>query len=366
MTKLSESGDVKPRRRCAFTVLEMLVIFFAVSILIWTLLPALLQSRIRARAIACNNNLKYIVLAVHNYAQANHAKFPFGTVCSSSPKSPGNQYDVWSEAGRTKPGNNGTSFLLAILPFLDQHVIFNAWATGKARSGTLADCWSPAANAGTKDAPGPAVQNIKQFYCPARRSGLRPQDHAIMLSPVWIGGGTDYGGCAGRHAAFSLKTDYNLCDATMHYKPDFRPSPIENEAADTANKRWGIFGRVNVNTTFGEVRDGLSNTILAGELQRIADLKPGSKDGWSVGGPATLFTTGALVGLKEKELTFVESPDSGKPMNNGFFGSPGSEHNNGANFGLADGSVRFFNTSFDPNIFALLGSMADEIAIADF
>ena len=30
-----------------------------------------------------------------------------------------------------------------------------------------------------------------------------------------------------------------------------------------------------------------------------------------------------------------------------------------ANFGLADGSVRFVSTSIDANVFALLGSMAD-------
>ena len=50
-------------------------------------------------------------------------------------------------------------------------------------------------------------------------------------------------------------------------------------------------------------------------------------------------------------------------MNNGFFGSPGSDHANGANFGMADGSVRSSPTSMDPNVFALLGSMADGQAV---
>lgn len=46
-------------------------------------------------------------------------------------------------------------------------------------------------------------------------------------------------------------------------------------------------------------------------------------------------------------------------MNNHFFGSPGSEHSNGGNFGIGDGSVRWLSTSIDPNVFALLGGMAD-------
>ncbi len=112
-------------------------------------------------------------------------------------------------------------------------------------------------------------------------------------------------------------------------------------------------------TTFGEIRDGLSNTIMTGELQRITDLTPASKDGWAIGGPATLFTTGAMFARSGTTLLNVAPPAAGSLMNNGFFGSPGSDHPGGVNFGLADGSVEFLSTSIDPNVFALLGSMAD-------
>ena len=100
---------------------------------------------------------------------------------------------------------------------------------------------------------------------------------------------------------------------------------------------------------------------MTGELQRITDVTPGSKDGWVIGGPATLFTTGAMFRLNGKtsrppcpkrrhtdeqwlfRLTRQRPPRRGK---------------------LRDGrrSVKFFTTSMDPNIFALLGSMADRIA----
>jgi hypothetical protein len=66
----------------------------------------------------CTNNLKQIGLALYNYTQANKA-FPPGTVCTSSPIQPSNQYDVLAEATQTGSGPQGTGFLLRILPFIE-------------------------------------------------------------------------------------------------------------------------------------------------------------------------------------------------------------------------------------------------------
>jgi prepilin-type processing-associated H-X9-DG protein len=72
-----------------------------------------------------------------------------------------------------------------------------------------------------------------------------------------------------------------------------------------------------------------------------------------------LFTTGALVAFDEKDTRNVIPPDSGAPLNNKFWGSPGSDHSGVVNFGMADGSVRAITVTIDPSVFALLGSMAD-------
>ena len=153
----------------------------------------------------------------------------------------------------------------------------------------------------------------------------------------------------------------------MYYQPAFFPllkfsiGTVKDQGNDTPRKRWGILGRVNICTKFDEVSDGLSNTIMTRELQHITSISPGSKDGWAIGGPATLFTTGAMVKFDGAKCINVASPADGLLSNNRFWGSPGSEMS-WRELGMADGRVVFLSTSMDPNIFALLGSMADGVA----
>ena len=72
----------------------------------------------------------------------------------------------------------------------------------------------------------------------------------------------------------------------------------------------------------------------------------------------TLFSTGCM--YDNNAGAFVAT--GGKMMNNSLFMSPGSNHSGGANFGMGDGSVRYIADTADPRIFALLGSMADDVA----
>ena len=93
-------------RRRAFTLVELLVVIAIIGVLIALLLPAVQQAREAARRIECNNKMKQLGLALHNYHDT-YQKFPAGAHMGDG------KTTSCTASGR------GIPWTVAILPFLE-------------------------------------------------------------------------------------------------------------------------------------------------------------------------------------------------------------------------------------------------------
>jgi len=318
------------RRRAAFSLVELLVVIAIISVLIGLMLPAVQGARESARRTSCSSNVKQLALALLQYESSN-TRLPAGAKVAKIFEEEG-AYNPWGEARLQDSAYNpmhhsgGTSWVLEILPHLDATNVHAAWNGQTNVRGNHAT----------------AQSEIAGLYCPSRRSAIRTGqgDRDVLLDPSWQGGGTDYGGCAGRRTTFASGGDHHFL--------------ARNGVADV-QLFDGPF-RANAGAPLTAIRDGLSNQILVGELQRLTVTTAVNgvrgQDGWAVGGAATLFSTAVD--------SSVGNPGG---MSNGYFESPGSEHSGGANFAMADGSVYFFSADIDAatptSVFPLLGSIRD-------
>lgn len=311
-------------KKRGFTLVELLVVIAIIGILIGMLLPAVQQVREAARRTACANNLRQIVLAMHNFESSNQ-HFPPGAL-SAIDDDAGNDDDGWGWAAQT-------------LPFLEQGNLANSLVPG------IGD--NPGVFRETFDTTGAIIvggnQTIPAFRCPSSSlPDLAPPSVSIPgIGEVQLDG---------EHIGY----------ATSDYKGNSGPA---NDGI-LMKRRDGRGDRGIIECTFGSIPDGSSNTVLACESSY-----PG-RDGsdWPI-----------WAGIPQAdEPIFCKPGEIGRSIN-AWQGQGPTEfwtaidddcawsfHSGGAQFGFADGSVHFINENINSDTYFNLGSRLDGRVVGEY
>jgi prepilin-type N-terminal cleavage/methylation domain-containing protein/prepilin-type processing-associated H-X9-DG protein len=307
---------IPAKRSAGFTLIELLVVIAIIAILIGLLLPAVQKVRESASRTRCQNHLKQLGLAIHNFH--NNFKVTPPGIGYTPP-------DTYSFGG-TVPSPNQVRFAswhTHLLPYVEQENYYNGIATS-----SLANTFIP------------ANKNVLMFGCPSDPEA-----------------GEIFGTVQATTSYFSVRgSDTN---------------PNGSPTTGDPNADGMIYYRSKVK--FEQVSDGLANTLMIGE-------HPASQDGGSWGWwytsinenvNSTWWPDDVTWGIRSTRSKFGSSGPPAFSSCSAGGGIPAeyrnphhfknlcnydtfwSFHTGGANFVMGDGAVKFIPYSARPVMVAL-------------
>jgi prepilin-type N-terminal cleavage/methylation domain-containing protein/prepilin-type processing-associated H-X9-DG protein len=392
-----------PRKQRGFTLIELLVVIAIIAVLIALLLPAVQSAREAARRAQCVNNIKQLVLGLHNFASANGDRFPKGVDLPFCTNLAYNQIHDGLTNDFTEPF--GPNWAVKILPYLEQQVLYNAsnviayptfkgpyaykftkgGAADGITNGNLVNMdWANSTLRSTRLSvficPSDSLNDVSNmFYTPSDYSNfpsIAPQNQ--MTGEIFVNW------ARGNYGAVQGATD---TDHMVNGQNGESSSPYPG-----ASKR-GMMG-ANFGTSIAAVTDGLSNTIAVAEMRAGLTTSDG-RGVWALGFSGSSLCCEAKDynpvpnsmnlapfgncddGGDETQTcwTFAaQFPNRGKlgmPCNcddgaNNAGGQARSQHPGGVNVGMGDGSARFIKNSISNQIwFNLLVSNEGAVVSAD-
>ncbi|MDA1213756.1 MAG: DUF1559 domain-containing protein, partial [Planctomycetota bacterium] len=361
-------SHLKPRRKSArtgFTLIELLVVIGVIAILLALLLPAVQQARAAAARTQCQNNLRQLGLALHNY-ESTHSTFPpsFVRQEDGNPPYPSVPY------ANLRYRSHWTGFHM-LLPYVDQAPLYSQYDFTKTWLSSLTDA--------TDHSSWPLNRtHVSLFVCPSSvHSGGSIGDGGADDGTHWMSGSpADY---AFSHGADIIRALAGTYEASCS-------EGLLNYWSQWPTHTRGAFG-YSSSCRIKDISDGTSNSLLMGE-------KGGGLliySGWDVtfpsmsveypwamaavtyfaptggeGIPGSYWIAGPFAATSDIQSPFcpkdASAPRQPYPINPSPrklplssderpFYSFQSAHSQGAFFLFADGSVRFLSEVIDQRTF---------------
>ena len=278
--------------RSGFTLIELLVVIAIIAILVSLLLPAVQQAREAARRSQCQNNLKQIGLAVHNF-HSTYDKIPAGIMTGVNERAGG-----YERSDRSQ----WTGVLPHLLPYMDLGVIseqmspdivnvdLGPWnyLPGSGTPNTRGNdrgraTWYDYRGNPTNDPNNQALDGwelaftkIPSFLCPSA-DAEQPLDRLPVYYYTALEGNSLFINIRG---SFFIDGDPALSQiGRTHYMPI--NGFLGKVGWDLNDRMVGMFNRRD-KTTFASVKDGLTNTFMFGEHDGGLDFSAGAERvvGW--------------------------------------------------------------------------------------
>lgn len=289
--------------RRGFTLIELLVVIAIIAILVALLLPAVQNAREAARRSQCQNNLKQIGIALHNYHETNNC-FPPGWLGIT-----GNQPDV--------NGLNGWGWASKLLHRMDQQPLYHA-----------IDFKVSVTNAVNAEH---ILRPLPVFRCPSDSSGDTWELSDSMGTPI---------------ATF----------AAANYVGNFGPDGLDDCLSFTSGMTCQGDGVLmhNRSIRISDITDGTSSTLMVGERKTRADLDWHST--WA----------GVAAGGEENLQRILGVADHVPNHPAAHFDDFSSHHATGGQFVLGDGRVRLVSSNIDESVFKKLATRGGGEPVADF
>jgi prepilin-type N-terminal cleavage/methylation domain-containing protein/prepilin-type processing-associated H-X9-DG protein len=350
----------RPRGR-GFTLVELLVVIAIIAVLIGLLLPAVQAARESGRRAKCQNNLKQIGLACASYESARKA-MPYSNAIITP---------ATSLAGYSLGGSQfSTGWTLELMPYSENT--------------QLRDLYKPNLDIMSTD---PAMKVIRETSVPMYTC---PSDHPMELTRP------DSGPAAGANTLFrpgSYRANAGRGNGFVTwYLWEELPAPYgtstrtDNSGGQAIHAGWrgpmhavkhrsGPSGGVDEGWPLRrervrEITDGMSKTLLVAESTNrnsqpdATNTQFGRRTLWAYSWgnflasqtmpqERTLF--GDYFRCVQAKGAAPNVDQSNRACHSGWF----ALHTNGMNGVMCDGSVQFIDFSIDPQVWAVMGSIAD-------